>query len=597
MYSEQIVISKPILQGEDNYYRTSIHKEDKGNGIEEIIIKIQGDSNKVPSTLRVSFKFPSINIQGSWRPAIQNMEDGFNRSLAVNWDGWDGNQAANTVGAPIYCLYDVSGRNRITVAYSDVLNKVYMKMGVNEENAEIFCVVTLFKEEINGFSNYIGRIRIDTRDIPWYEAVQEVAPWWDSVAGITPSQIPECARLPMYSTWYSYHQAVKEQEIEKQCYLAKQIGCEAVIMDDGWQLSEVDHGYSHTGDWEPQSEKIISMKEHVQRVHNLGMKYLLWYSVPFVGFESKSWDIFRDKILSKWEEKGAGVLDPRFPEVREYLIEKYELAFRDWDIDGLKLDFVDCFNVKDRDQVKFGEGRDFDSIQEAVDKLLSDIIVRLRRIKSDVLVEFRQPYNGPLMRKYGNMLRAWDCANDAIENRVRTIDIRMLSQTTPVHSDMIIWHEEDKVESVALQLQNIIFAVPQISVKLDIIPEVHKRMLQFWLQFSRTNLDVLQQGTLMPLYPQHLYPIVGAFSHDKLIIAVYSEFIVRIEETTVNKIFLINAKSTENIVLDIRYRFDNCQVTTMNCCGERIESYQMMFVIGLHNITIPASGLVEIKLK
>lgn len=182
MYSDKIIISKPILQGEDNYYKTSIQKEDKGNGIEEIVINIQGEVNKVPSPLRVSFKFPSINIQGSWRPAIQNMEDGFNRSLAVNWDGWDGNQAANTVGAPIYCLYDVSGRNRITVAYSDVLNKVYMKMGVNEETAEIFCVVTLFKEEITGFSSYIGRIRIDTRDIPWYEAVQEVAPWWESVA-------------------------------------------------------------------------------------------------------------------------------------------------------------------------------------------------------------------------------------------------------------------------------------------------------------------------------------------------------------------------------------------------------------------------------
>ena len=40
-------------------------------------------------------------------------------------------------------------------------------------------------------------------------------------------------------------------------------------------------------------------------------------------------------LLEEIERLGAGVLDPRFPEVREFLIETYESALREWDLDGL----------------------------------------------------------------------------------------------------------------------------------------------------------------------------------------------------------------------------------------------------------------------
>ena len=67
------------------------------------------------------------------------------------------------------------------------------------------------------------------------------------------------------------------------------------------------------------------------------------------------------------------------------------------------------------------------------------------------MIEFRQPYIGPLMRKYGNIFRAGDCPNSALENRVRTTDLHILSGTTAVHSDMIMWHYEDQVEIAAFQ--------------------------------------------------------------------------------------------------------------------------------------------------
>lgn len=60
------------------------------------------------------------------------------------------------------------------------------------------------------------------------------------------------------------------------------------------------------------------------------------------------------------------------------------------------------------------------------------------------------------MRTYGNLFRAGDCANDAIENRVRTIDIRLLSGATAVHSDMLTWNVNEPVEIAADQITNVL---------------------------------------------------------------------------------------------------------------------------------------------
>jgi len=99
-----------------------------------------------------------------------------------------------------------------------------------------------------------------------------------------------------------------------------------------------------------------------------------------------------------------------------------------------------------------GGGRDYDGVPEAIDRLLEDTIVRLSRIKREVMVEFRQSYVGPMTRKYGNMFRAMDCPKDAVENRMHTLDIRLLGGDAATHSDMLMWHAEDSVHSAALQI-------------------------------------------------------------------------------------------------------------------------------------------------
>ena len=116
---------------------------------------------------------------------------------------------------------------------------------------------------------------LDTRDLPYYETLSGVSRWWAGLPGHGPAGVPETARLPMYSTWYSFHQDLEPGRVEEQCRLAKELGCEAVIVDNGWQTTSNERGYAYTGDWEPAPEKVPDMREHVDGVHALEMKFLL----------------------------------------------------------------------------------------------------------------------------------------------------------------------------------------------------------------------------------------------------------------------------------------------------------------------------------
>ena len=59
-------------------------------------------------------------------------------------------------------------------------------------------------------------------------------------------------------------------------------------------------------------------------------------------------------------------------------------------------------------------------------------------------------------------------------DRIRTIDVRLLAGNTAVHADMLMWNYAEPVETAALQLLNVLFSVPQVSVRLEAVPAEHR---------------------------------------------------------------------------------------------------------------------------
>ena len=494
-----------VATGEAGPFKASLDAAAAGEGVYLVRFSMRADAPARPGPISISWTHPMVRTHACWTPACR-----WNRTILPEWNSRRVVRSKNTLNAPVYSLYAADGTNALTFALSDAMNPVALAAGVREETARAECEVRLFEDSPAPVSRYEALLRLDARPVPYWAALRDVSDWWAAMPGMEPMPVPEHARLPMYSAWYSFHQRVEPEGLERQCRLAKPLGMESIIIDDGWQTDDNSRGYAYCGDWEVAEAKLPDFAGHVRRVHAIGMKYIVWFSVPFVGIHSKAYRRFRDKVLDPAATTGWFVLDPRFPDVREYLVGLYAEFVKRYDVDGLKLDFVDTFELTRETRDSLGGGRDFDSVELAVDALLTDAMKRLRAVKSDILIEFRQSYTGPLMRKYGNMFRAGDVPNDFDGNRLHTTDVRLLSGATPAHSDMVMWHPDDSVESAAMQLVHTLFSVPQVSMLLDRLPADHTAMLRRYLSFWREHRDVLLDGSFEPHGASFLYPLVVA---------------------------------------------------------------------------------------
>ena len=573
------------LRGDAKLFSVELACERQADGLDLVKLTLTSSQPAVPPRLVLSLDVPCIDIHGRWHPGTLHA-----RHIPPDWA--PGLRSDITRGAPVVCLFGLSGRNRLTVACSETLQPVRMWAGVHEETAEVRCRIELFGGQEQPTVCREASIRIDARHLPWQQSLAEVAGWWERIPEHQPRTVPDAARRPMYSTWYSLHQKVEPAAVLTQCRLARELGCAGVIVDDGWQTRDSSRGYAYAGDWEPQ--RVGDMAALVEQVHGLGMTFLLWYALPFVGNSSKAMERHAGRLVNRLEALGTGVLDPRYPEVRADIIGTYERALREWGLDGFKLDFVDEFSLRGAPPSPAGPGADCSSLPEATDRLLADLFDRLHALRPDIMVEFRQEYIGPLMRRFGNMFRAGDCPGDALSNRIRTLDIRLLCGATAAHSDMSMWHPEDSPESAALQVLAGLFAVPQISVLLDRLPEAHLEMLRFWLGFWRDHRDLLLDGALNPMHPESLYPVVVTDLPGRRLIAVYDGGSVEPGPGTPEELLIVNASLRDHLVLNLAEDLGHRRITSTDCRGRVVRDVAHWLPAGAHRLIAPPAGLIKL---
>ena len=561
----------------DVNFFAQIHVDEPEKDVTRIQLSWQQASQEKPR-LCIAWERPLKDIQGMWHPSCRK-----DRSLRADWD--DPFISSLFRSAPVFCFYNEDGRSRLTIALSDGLTEIHHHYGVHEEDGTLRLRIEVPMNAVRSSTHYELLLLRDERDCPYEECLRRVSAWWENACGYAPMPVPEVARLPMYSTWYSYHQQITAEKIEAECALAVQDGYRTVIVDDGWQTSDCSRGYGYCGDWLVAKEKIPDMRAHVARVHALGMKYMLWYNVAFVGEYSAHWHTFQDKLLTRVEHLHAGVMDPRYPEVRRFLIDTYVRALRDWDLDGFKLDFVDSFTPSSRSG-PWKAGMDFALVEDAVYRLMTDVRQALQAVKPEVLIEFRQSYIGPAMRTFSNMLRVNDCPADWLSNRVGMVDLRLLSGDTAVHSDMLMWHREDSVENAARQVLNVLFAVPQISVPLADVPSEHRQMLRFYMAFMARHRQLLQ-APIFAQAPHMLYPLVRTRLGEEEAVAVYERDKV-IEPARVKCSYLFNATSDDALFLRCG-EGDRWDAKVCSCLGEE-EGTLALAGEGIVRLPVPPGG-------
>lgn len=522
------------------------------NGETELYkIAFDWDEKTVPKEIRMSFFRPCTDVYTHWD--VKNHTPRF-----FAWHRDKSTESRLAKWMPITQLATKSGKNAYTVAISDIKtpSKIAVTYHLYEKKAETF--IAFFTSLIEPISHYEAILRIDTRDLPFDDAIRSARKWYSEL-GYENSYVPESAKDSVYSTWYSYLQDVKARDVLKECKIAKKLGMDTVIVDDGWQNRKILRDYSNCGDWIPAKNRFPDMRKFSDEIHALGMKLMLWYSVPFVGWSSKNFKRFEGKYLREVPGSKCSILDPRYPEVRKFLVDTYKTAVKEWNLDGLKLDFIDRFQANDT----VNDEMDIYSVEDATEALLKEVVTELRAINNDILIEFRQPYMGPVVTTYGNMIRVWDCPNDSFTNRISIADLRLTAGKTVVHGDMIVWNKEDSNEGVAAQLYSSLFAVPQISVRLPEISAEHKKVLAEFLKFRNTHKNTLMDGSFTLKNPEANYAYTETVLNGERVALSITAPIIKLREDIKDDYFVnLSDETTVPVIGDktgLKYEVTDCK--------------------------------------
>ena len=564
---------------------TVSHEVVENGEIVYIQIHVESGEQRIFPPVVCTVTVPASEIHEIWNPKIHLIK-------ALNLDWFEYLKKTNGfTGAPVQELIGIDNQNCAALGISDTLNTFGFQVVPIEETGEYAFTVEMFGEDRIVRDSYDVTLRLDLRRIPYYETLGDMASWWEEDERNQPAWVPALAKEPMYSTWYSYHQMIGEEALLEQCRLSRDLGCRCILLDDGWQTDDNNRGYAYCGDWRPASSKIPDMAAFVQKVHALGMKVIPWYSLPFIGEKSGNFERFKDMLIDPDADREWHVLDPRYPEVREFILSLFENALRDWDVDGFKMDFVDEFVVTPFSGRAVDERRDYESFHEAADRLMKDCIGRLKARKPDILLEFRQTYNGPMMRSYGNIFRAVDCPFDAVENHVRVTDIRLLSGDSAVHSDMIMWHQKDTPESAALQIINILFSVPQISMRLDELSEAHRKMLGFYCRLWKKYQNAFINGSFRPLNPICRYNLVMGSYGQQFACTCHGTEVIPMDTLYEDMVF-VNGSASGRLYLEHQGSAEAYQMTVYDCMGNLCREGRVTLTEGINFYDVPPSGVL-----
>ena len=511
------------------------------------------------------------------------------RNLGADWGG--GSDVRSMRLAPAgAAIGPVDDAAVVVMAASANVRRCQIVGGVREEDGTFRLRLSFADIAVDDGADAVARF--DVRGATLAAAMAGVTSWWTAQLDGSPAHkaippVPDSGRVALFSAWYAMHQSVSAESVEAQALLAAEVGLGAIIVDDGWQTTDRNRGFAFCGDWEPNVEAFPDMAAHVARVQAMGVKYLLWFGAPLIGRDSLAWTELEDKLLGYADGLNAGVFDPRFPEVRALIVGRISRAVREWGVDGLKIDFIDSwanFEATPR------PGTDCDTVDEGAERFLDELLAATRDVRPDVLIEFRQGYIGPRLWRYGTLLRAGDCPADAAQNRMATLDVRVLAGDRAVHADMLMWHPEASAAAASAQLTAILFSVPQISVRLELISDLHRRVLSFWLGVADRWRSVLQHGALATSGAAERFTQASAHDAATRFVVAYADGLVRIPADDAPELVLVNARSVEGLAVT-GLRGGAANLVVHDCTGTVVSESAVEIGEGPWWAAVPPQGL------
>ena len=323
---------------------------------------------------------------------------------------------------------------------------------------------------------------LDRRAVAWTTALAD----WRDALGYAKGRYPEAAWRPVYCTWYAAHAALAQDWVEEQARLAADLGFGTFILDDGWSYDErkrvnpstIVDWYRDTGKWDAfSSAKFPDFKAHRERMRATGLKYMVWVAPYFVGSRSPIYAKYADRFTGQAPFEGNVLADPGDGVLMGAVGDQLVSLLSGADLDGLKIDFLDYIKPS-VDRPRGGASLGF----------VTNLVARLRAVKPDCLIEFRQSYANPLTASLATQFRAGDVPFEWLDNLMRIAQIRLqMGDGVPVHADPICWSDTETADNIRRHFLAAMAGVPMLSMDLRKLTPAQKALVRRALDFYRTR--------------------------------------------------------------------------------------------------------------
>lgn len=240
--------------------------------------------------------------------------------------------ATETAGAVYGCMLVYSG-NFNGVVEQDAFGAVRAQMGLGDESftwtlepGESFetpeALLTYSERGLNGMSqNFHTALRRHLLPPRWRDVTRPI----------------------LLNSWEGMYYDVSLKKIGPQARLAKELGMELFVLDDGW-FRKGNDSRSSMGDWTCNTAKLPGgIEVAADLVHGLGLKFGLWFEPEAVSRDSDLYRAHPDWILQvpglePREGRHEYLLDLGRAEVRQYLLEVLHRYLGTGKIDYIKWD-------------------------------------------------------------------------------------------------------------------------------------------------------------------------------------------------------------------------------------------------------------------
>jgi len=579
--------SKIHIEGILSPFEATIDIQDQG--LQKYILKIYLHSTfaAAPPSFNVSVKFPKDKINQIWNSKTWSNKSYF---TIPSYD-----RAA--AGFSIISGLTINDQNQITFTCKDAYKAKFVSSNIREDNDSIIFSLGFFEDNppLSNLQDYQAEVLVDFRNIHFSKAIYDASSWFLADEFKMGVASVDTTNVPVFSTWYPMHRNIPLENITKELDSLRTFNFNSVLIDDGWQAlvnMKIDTAYSY----EAGSYKTMNLFK--QKLVDMKLPLYLWYSIPFMGGNPVVMNKFEGKYIRYRAPRQMYVLDPRYPEVRKYLVSTYANFLTEWQFDGYWFDFLKGFYPKEGALIEEDSGRDFISIDLAVDTLYSDMETRLKTIKPDIFMGQKFPVVGPNLVSYQSFLTGFVGVENCQVVREKMVNNRLLYGKFTPFMEVVAFNPKENAEDVARKLQSVLFGNPYLSFYITTLPVEVKQTIRFWLDYWKKNYKVIFEGDFEPMQVSRFYPVIKVEHEQKTIYMLYEDFTVNLPFLLSSPIDVINSKITPNVQFQLsksgveyNYEIFNCKgVSTEKGVSKSKNKNSLAF-------EVPSGGFIRISPK